>query len=199
MKESVRLLWLRWTLVRVVLGAVFAVSTGCDGTVERAWSEEVQLDDGSVLVVDRYVKFKESNSLAGDAYSSTSIKSTLAFTGEQSGFPEWDVPLTPIVLYRDAVRNEWVVVSTTSNCDTWYARDKPIPPYWEFRLRNGKWSASQLSHESIGRKANLFFRYESALPAKKIGVDLKTKILASSDFAAKYRSVVADLKSRCGY
>jgi len=181
-----------WTLA-------VAPTSGCTGYVERKWSEEVVLDDGSIIVVDRYVKFQESNSPAGDAYNSTNIKGTLAFTGKQAELPKWDVPLTPIVLYRDVQPEEWVIVATTSNCDTWYERGRPEPPYWEFRLRNGKWTTSQLSDTSIGRKTNLFFGYEPNLPAKRIGVELKTQILANNDFAAKYRSVVADLKSRCGY
>ncbi|HEV7605968.1 MAG TPA: hypothetical protein VGO61_01420 [Steroidobacteraceae bacterium] len=102
-------------------------------------------------------------------------------------------------MHHDAQLGEWTVLATTNNCDTWYEHGKPEPPYWEFRLRNGKWIASQLSEASIGRKTNLFFDYEPSLPAKKIGVDLKTKVLASKDFSKGHLSVVANQKSRCGY
>jgi hypothetical protein len=162
---------------------------GCAGTTDRRWSEEVLLSDGSVIVVDRFVKFQSSNSLAGDAYSSTDLKSTLTFTKKLSSTAAWDAPLVPIVLYRDETTKELVIVATTGNCDTWYQLGSPVPPYWEYRLQGNKWIKMKTVESSFGRKANLFFNYESALPAQMITSDIKDHVIASHDFAKDFLSV----------
>jgi hypothetical protein len=172
---------------------------GCSGVAERSWTEDVALDDGRVIVIDRYVKLKQSNALGGGAYSSTDLESKLTFRDEMSALPAWSVPLVPIVLFHDQPAGEWVIVATTGNCDTWYEHGKPLPPYWEYRLRNGKWLESKLSKASIGRKSNLFFDYESKVPAKRLTQEIKHHVIATNDFAKDYLGVNADIKMNCNY
>lgn len=170
--------------------------TGCSGEVERRWSEEVEFEGGKTLVIERYVKFSESNSFAGDAYSSTALESKLAFTDELSALPSWDVTLVPILLYQDAATSEWVIVAT--NCDTWYQKGGPVPPYWEYRLKSGGWQLqAKLSEASIGRKTNLFFNYEPELPARKITRQQKVEVLKSRNFEKKYLGIIGGLKRDC--
>jgi hypothetical protein len=170
---------------------------GCSGAVERSWSEDVALDDGRVIVIDRYVKFTQSNAFGGGAYSSTDLESSLSFRDELSSLPAWSVPLVPTVLYQDSSSGEWVIVATTGNCDTWFEGGSPVPPYWEYRLKNGKWSQSRLSTSSIGRSTNLFFDYEPSSPARRISVDIKSHWLSTHDFAKDYLKVGADIKVNC--
>ncbi len=171
------------------------LTSGCTGEVERRWSEEVGLDDGSVIVVDRYAKFRESNSLAGDAYSSTELKSKLSFRGDLASLPPWEFPLVPLVLYRDTAAREWVVVATTHSCDVWAERGQPVPPYWEFRLKVREWIQTELAQVSIGRKTNLFFDYEPKLPASMLSRELKETITKNNDFAKDYLNIVLDAKT----
>jgi hypothetical protein len=172
--------------------------SGCAGEVERRWSEEVELDGGKSIVIDRYVKFSQSNSLAGDAYSSTDFESKLVFKDELTALPSWDIALVPIVLDQDPETHEWVIVATTSNCDTWYEKGGPVPPYWEYRLSGDRWiPQKKLSEASIGRKTNRFFNYEPDLPARRLSRQLKAEILRKNDFAKKYLSVVGDMKRTC--
>lgn len=169
---------------------------GC-GKVSRKWSEEVALDDGAVITIDRYVKFEESNSLAGDAYSAREIKSTLAFQQGHKETAIWDAPLVPILLYFEVGAKEWVVVATTSDCDAWVELGQPIPPYWEYRLTGGKWVQAKLSPESLGRKTNLFFNYDPSLPARHLSREIKDQVLRRHDFAEEYLHVSAELKTNC--
>jgi hypothetical protein len=152
-----------------------------------------------VIVIDRYVKFTQSNAFGGGAYSSTDLESRLSFRDELSSLPAWSAPLVPIVISQDKSGMEWVIVATTSNCDTWYEHGKPLPPYWEYRLRDGKWRESTLSRSSIGRATNLFFDYEPRSPARKLSLDLKRHVIKSNDFAKKYLGVDSDVKTRCNY
>jgi hypothetical protein len=185
-----------------VLGALLLCLlplNGCAGEVDRSWSEEVALDGGKVITIDRHVKFRESNSFAGDAHNSTDIESTLSFTGDLYSLPAWKVALVPVLLYSNETTHEWVIVATTSNCDTWYQKGGPVPPYWEYRLTGGQWQESRLSEASLGRKTNLFFNYEPQLPTPTLTRPIKDKVIKSNAFAEKYLSIVAELKSKCGY
>jgi hypothetical protein len=182
----------RGLICALLLSPLF--TSGCTGEIRR-WSEEVGLDDGSVIVVDRYAKFRESNSLAGDAYSSTGLNSRLSFREDLSSLTPWEFPLVPLLLYRDAAANEWVVVATTYSCDVWAERGQPVPPYWEFRLKGREWIQTELSQVSIGRRTNLFFDYEPSLPASKLSRELKETIIKKSDFAKDYLNTVTDAKT----
>jgi hypothetical protein len=198
MSASLRTEMPRRLLCAVLTAMVLAALEGCSGIADRGWSEEVDLDDGQLLVIDRYVKFQSSHSIAGDAHSSTDLESTLAFP-KSLGLATWSAPLVPILLYRDPAANEWVIVATTSNCDTWYLEGKPEPPYWEFRHQSGKWLRSRVSGASIGRKTNLFFDFRPSLPARKISRELKAYVLGSKDYAKKYLSVDATVTTNCNY
>ena len=171
---------------------------GCTpGKVTREWSEEVALDDGRIITIDRYVAFRESNSWAGDAYNATEIRSTISFRGELSKLPDWDVPLIPILLYKDASSDDWVVIATTSSCEIWSARGRPEPPYWEYRANPGGWRPASLSTGAFGRKSNLFFTYEDKLPEKKITDAEKIRIREDTRIAIGYRMILEIEKSNC--
>jgi hypothetical protein len=172
---------------------------GCSSGDEEHWSEEVQLDDGSRIVIERDVKFATSNSMSGDAFSSTDLGSKLIFPKDLGAIPAWEGVLVPIVLYHDENSKEWVIVATTSNCSTWYEQGKPKPPYWEFRLKQNSWESVQLSKVSLDRKTNLFFNYEAGLPARKLTSETKDQILASKAFSDRWRSVSASVKTKCNY
>jgi hypothetical protein len=158
----------------------------------------VELDGGEIIVIERFVKFRESMAITGSAYSSTSSESSLTFVGELANLSAWKYTLVPLVLYRDASNQEWVIVASNYSCDEWDVHGKPRPPYWEYRLQGGQWTQSKLSAASIGRKTNLFFDYEPEQPARHISLRAKAETLKNNTFAKRYLSVLADAKSKCG-
>jgi hypothetical protein len=187
-------------VIRAIMSTLLLVMiplTGCSGEVERRWSEDVAIEGGKNIVIERYVKFTESASISGSAYSSAMLDSSLSFTGQMADLPAWKITLVPILLYRDSTTHEWVIVATTSNCDTWYQNGGPVPPYWEYRLVGSQWQQSKLSEASIGRKTNLFFDYEPKLPAKKLTPAMKADVVRNNTFEKKYLSIVGDLKRDC--
>jgi hypothetical protein len=189
-----------WPRASIVFSAAVAsvLLAYCHGMGRRSWSEEVRLDDGRTLEIDRYVKFDSSNSLAGDSFSSKDLKSTLVFKGNNAISPEWDIPLVPIVLYADVTASEWVIVATTSNCDTWAERGSPRPPYWEYRLKGERWTQVPVSKTSYGRKTNLFFDYEGGVPRQQLTAAFKDYILSNRNFGKKWRSVDETYETNCG-
>lgn len=170
---------------------------GCSGIVERRWVEDVQLDDGSTLSVSRYEKFKESNSLAGDAYGAVEIDSRVSFRGDLNGTPVWSVPLQPLLLYREPNTKELVIVATAGSCEAWYSHGSPTPPYWEYRLTNGVWKEVPLSSGSMNRKTNLFFLYERPIQGNKVTLESKRAALATSQVAPMYLSITSNATWGC--
>ncbi len=192
---------LRMCSIRLAFSAVLSATllslVGCSSDVVRRWSEDVALDGGKSIVVDRYVKFWESNALGGGAYGSREIKSTLEFRGAMASLPTWNETLIPLLLYSDQATQEWVIVATTSSCEVWQQRGSPAPPYWEFRSKDGKWVSVPLSESSIGRTTNLYFDYLKPLPARHLSVAMKSQIIAQSYFNKKYLRVDGKTKTRC--
>jgi hypothetical protein len=163
----------------------------------RSWTEDVQLDDGSVITIKRHVKFATSNSWAGDVPRAEERRGTLSFTGTLSALPTWDVPLTPMVLYQDAAAKEWVIVARTNRCEVWRARGKPFPPYWEYYLAEGGWRQRPLSEASKGRPANLLIQYRRKDLPGHISIEYKRPELTDRTLVEDYRRVVPDLDRYC--
>ena len=176
------------------------ILSGCEwwtGHAVRDWTEDVPLDDGRTITIDRHVEFDSSNSLAGDAYSSSLTKSTIRFRGELATLPTWDVPLLPLVLYWDNATSLWVIVATTTSCSAWWERHRPQPPYWEFRADRSSWTEVAVSQGSFGKQTNLFIGYEPRLPAKNITVALAQNYMAHTPVSEEYRSIRSDARL-CG-
>jgi hypothetical protein len=72
-----RMLFVSTLILLAVVGAA------CSGTVERRWSEEVDIGNGATVNIDRYSKFVESHSLSGDVYSVSDSDSTITFKRER--------------------------------------------------------------------------------------------------------------------
>jgi hypothetical protein len=161
------------------------------------WTEDVQLDDGSVITIKRYVRFATSNSWAGDVPAAHDRRATLRFTEALSDLPEWDVPLTPMVLYQDSPTKEWVIVARTNSCEVWIARGRPFPPYWEYRLTGGQWRRVPLSETSKGRWANLLIETRLESVPAHVSVDYKKPELTNRSLVERYRRVVPDIRSVC--
>jgi hypothetical protein len=151
------------------------MASGCDTGV-RTWSEEVALDDGSVITIDRHVEQLMSSSIGGGAFSGVETKAMLSFRGDLAALPQWDLPLMPLLLYRDTEASEWVLVATSTTCEIWYRRGMPEGHYWEFRQRGTDWVEVPLSETSFERRTNLLFEYTEPLPARYITLAMKAQL-----------------------
>jgi hypothetical protein len=182
----------------LTLTLLAVAGAACSGTVERSWSEEVDIGSGTTMNIGRYSKFVESHSLSGDVYSVSDSESTITFNGEYAELPTWHEPLVPILLYRDE-NSQWVIVATADNCEIWDRRGKPSNGYWEFRLRGTSWIESALSPTSDGRKTNLFFHYAPPLPARALTIEMKDKALVGKNFADRWLKIDGAYESKCKY
>jgi hypothetical protein len=159
------------------------------GDREARWTEDVKLDDGRVIQIERHVVFDQTNALGGGAYNAIESKATLSFLGDLSSLPTWDVPLIALVLYQDTDTDEWVIVAKSSSCRIWDKRGRPRPPYWEFRLSSEGWREVPLSCESVGRRTNLFFRYDSDKVPAHVTVEERMRQQSDRDTGSLYRRI----------
>lgn len=182
----------------VLMAALVLIACSPSGPVQRAWTEDVLLEDGSTIVVKRTVSFNETNSWSGDAYNAVETDATISFTGELAGLQPWRAPLMALVMYRDKATNEWVVVATTTSGDLWRQRGKPCPIYWEYRLNQQSWREVPLSAVSIGRPVNLLHRYQDKLKSDHISISDREALESDQMIGKEFKRVVTKEKSDCG-
>lgn len=165
---------------------------GASSKQERHWTEEVLLDDGSTVQIERYVAFNATNAMGGGAGNAVESKSTLQFTGKHASLPAWDFPRIALVLYRSKETGNWVVVSTSSSCQVWRREGKPRPPYWQHEILDEQWGEVPVSDESIGKKTNLFYSYwKNDFPERVSPAFIKSR-QSDPRTVEKYRHVARD-------
>jgi len=124
------------------LCAIALIGCSAANREERSWTEDVLLEDGTAVRIERHVTFNESDALGGGAYSAVESKSTLKFTGQLAALPAWDFPRIALVLYRSKENGSWRIIATTSSCEIWKHDGAPRPPYWEYELIDTRWELS---------------------------------------------------------
>lgn len=152
---------------------VAALLSGCgDGSTTKRWREDVKLDDGTIVNVERSMTYSESRALGGDAYNLIEKAAELRVPDA----PAWQGDLRPLVLYRDSATGQWVLVTITSDCRTWMKNGMPNPPYWEYRTFADGWRATPLSAASVGRERNLLSEYQQKLPSIHVTIEAKKSL-----------------------
>lgn len=174
----------------IVLGATLLSACGF-GDVDLKWSEEVQLADGQVIVIQRAAK----GEVQGEGFARTGwvpTEMTLAFEGMQVGLkppPEWRTKYTPILLDYDASTRTWSVVGTFNYCEEWRDLGKPALPYIEYRSQDGApWGIVPLEQRLIGWKRNLLTGPSSQGEPALLTVE--GKATRGGNSASKYRKIV---------
>jgi hypothetical protein len=173
---------------------VTATLIGCAASdrEERQWTEDVRLEDGGTVQIERFVAFDETNALGGGAYNAVESKATLKFRGELASLPMWDFPRMALVLYRSSETRNWRLVTASTSCEVWRRDGKPRPPYWEYELIEGQWQEVPLSEESIGKRTNLFYRYWADNFGRHVTPKVTEERQSDTRIADFYRSIAAD-------
>jgi hypothetical protein len=182
---------------RTLALTVVMTGAGCEsaGHLEHTWTEDVQLDDGRITVIERHVELETTSALGGGAGNAVETRAVLSLRDERS-IPDWEYPLRPLVLYRDAATKEWIIVASTSSCDLWRRRGSPPGAYFEFRSAGGWWKPVDLSPASIGRQANLLFEVAEEKLPEHITVAEKHARQSAPDEAKSYRSIDIEAGSK---
>jgi hypothetical protein len=175
-----------------LLCAIALIGCSAANREERSWTEDVLLEDGTAVRIERHVTFNESDALGGGAYSAVESKSTLKFTGQLAALPAWDFPRIALVLYRSKENGSWRIIATTSSCEIWKHDGAPRPPYWEYELIDTRWELVPLHPESIGKSPDLFYRYKAAKFGPHVDAQTRQWLQSSPTISDQYRSIAAN-------
>lgn len=147
--------WLKKPL-RIFLAVCAALQlTGC-GPKKLAWTEEVKLQSGEVLLTRRTALARPYGQIGGTGGWENEGMTVEIFAPIKPGYPGlWSARFVPLVFDRDTDTEEWFMVATFYSCTSWYELGRPKLPYTEFRYRNGQWVQQALSEKLIGRERNM--------------------------------------------
>jgi len=183
----------RWPIRLALSALVVVVVCSCEFR-KTGWEEEVLLNNSKVVRVERHDNVRRSQRI-GDKSSEFILESRMSITDSNGRKPEWRDGLEILLLATDPVTGEYVVVCTATDEIKWRERGSPAPPYWQFRLRDGKWVEQPLDDFVFEMDVNMVFDRNRA--SKHSGVvPLATKAQWMSQYsAAKYlRTIKRDAR-----
>lgn len=128
------------------------------GDVRLAWSEEVRLPGGDLVVVDRTAIGQKDGEIGGPGgwKSSGMTLSVPAAAPNRVPPPAWRGAHVPLLLDYDAQQDRWTLIATVSSCPDWYALGRPPAPYLEYRTQKGStWVLVPLEAGYFGQESNL--------------------------------------------
>jgi hypothetical protein len=169
------------------------------GSHVRQWTEDVQLDGNDQIQIERTAEFRIAHKTwNGTIVSANMSQATIEFSGPLSQLPRWEDHLTPLVLYHDVKTQEWVIVATSFACETWAWRNKPNPPYWEYRATSDGWRETPLSTSSLNRQTNLFLHFRQRIPRQHVTIEYRKRLQHSRNTAKNYQSILPTWNRHCG-
>lgn len=143
--------------MKCLLMSLLLVTAACS-KVNIEWSEEVQLSDGSTLVIDRTAQGEKKYEIGGPGGWNQTEMSVRIKPGANNMKPPpvWRDAFVPLLLDYEPSTQTWSLVTSFYFCSTWYELGKPELPYIEFQsIGGGAWIRVPLESRLIGRDSNL--------------------------------------------
>lgn len=193
-----------WRPVRVTAGRCVLAAVDCllifgfagCGKVDIAWTEDVDLQDGTHLVVARSAGGKKQGEIGGPGgWESTQMILEIKSPVSAANPPIWSERWVPILMDYDAQTKEWFVVATFYMCTDWYDLGRPKLPYVEYRVKDGRWQQVPLSAELFGRKANLLTGPRAGGEPEHVSIGAKA--LRNARAGDKYKTIVSHWSTAC--
>lgn len=195
----------QWTIAAALCATVavlvfyFSWTPDPPGTVRLQWKEQVVLAGGAKIEIERFVRFHWQQPWAGPRSEDETQDAWLRSTLNPPAFPIWQAPMVPLVLDRDPGSGEWLLVATMSHCRVWALNGQPKPPYWAFRVENGRWMRTAMPEEIWGRPANLLVRYDKDDDDNQLraGAAIRKSYQPALSEYDKFAVVDPDVKNNC--
>jgi hypothetical protein len=165
------------------------------------WTEPVILKSGGNVQIKRHVEMWHHRALGGGFSSATQFKtSSIELVENGVSVSIWDAPMVPMVLDKDPATNEWILVAGSDGCDIWVRNGRPRPPYWAFRLRDGRWYRDAIPESFVGRPANLLVEYDVSDDSDKLDAQIsarKQSQATNPKHPRQYDSIDGAFNMRC--
>jgi hypothetical protein len=190
--------------------SMFAIA-GCGQPVGLApWQEEVLLNDGRVIVVERY-EDSEVRGPIGDAKGEFLNSTTLKFIAppELTALPTITMQYRPVLLDYDPSIGLWFVIGVNERMCFADAFEKGqmdatgrvnVHPNFEFQLHEGRWREVEIGSERLGLPANLLVDRTTIDKWNELGRPVplaeKQRLASNPRLPPEYRSIKARLGCR---
>jgi hypothetical protein len=154
--------------------SALALLTACSNSKDKAgetindmrWPETVKLASGEAITVNRHIRFRQEGIFGGGMSAAVFEAASLDIVPTPADFMTWSAPIIPILIDRDPVNGEWIVIAASDGSALWEFNGKPCPPQWGFRLHDGIWYIQPIPSNLIGRKPNLLVDFQVTDDAK---------------------------------
>ena len=184
-----------WSKNFFVTFAVFLLAS-C-GRSGISWTEEVRLQSGEIIVVQRTAKTKAFGELGGSGgWENQGMTLEIVAPKKPDNPPIWNYPFVPLVFDQDPETKEWLVVATFYSCTSWYGLGRPKLPYTEYRLKHGAWVQQTLSATLVGRKGNMLTDIRSSGEPHHT-LASKAERMADGRITKDYKEVVDQWSTSC--
>jgi hypothetical protein len=144
-------------LHRITFLAVLALAAcGPSGPETLAWSEQVQLSDGRIAVLERQERYHTTQEFGGLGELHTDRSRLSLSLPDGTKLPPLDVGEMPLVFDIELGTSAFFVITIIDNCPL--ARKRGLDsrqPYIEYRLTGTEWRSAPVSSDKIGWAANL--------------------------------------------
>ncbi len=131
---------------------LFALLAACgEGKVGATWEEEVQLGDGTVVLVRRTLEGDINHNPEGGDFKPSKDEIIVLDAKGLDKPPVWNSKWRPVLLDRDE-KGLWYVVVTPVYCFDW---PSPGFPYTQYKAINGQWQIVPFDRSLDRRPANL--------------------------------------------
>jgi len=142
--------------LRILLAVVAALQLIACSKSNFKWTEDVLLQDGQQITINRALEGLEALGGIGDAGGTEHKATTITFPTGLAGAPTTTLSthFNPMVL-NQTPQGQWYVLARIQMCEDWKQIGYPKLPYTQYNWVNGAWQQVPLDPVHIGEKANL--------------------------------------------
>lgn len=168
------------------------------------WDEEVQLQSGEVIVIQRTAKFSESGMADGRGKSPSQAMTIQFKSPKRPDTPAtWSGSHAPMIIDRDPDTHEWFIIASTYSCDYKVDTEQPASLYMAYRYREGKWLQQSMNPKWAVRDTNLAVIHRT--DGRRIGdrhpiftlLDKKKLLLERPEIPHEYKKISSKRSKSC--
>ncbi|MBR7003054.1 MAG: hypothetical protein IKI11_10425 [Neisseriaceae bacterium] len=143
-----------------LLSVVVLFLSSCSRTKDVVWHEEVQLNNGEIIIVKQTVNIYLGRDMFFQKVTPKNwIKVEVDDKNISNPPPAWlHKEWLPLILDKNE-NNEWYIVVTFSHCENWNSDFF----YRQYKVVNGEWKRTKFNSQLFGRQSNLEHHLNSTL------------------------------------
>lgn len=161
-----------------------------------SWREQVQLRDGSVITIDRRMKYEVGGEL-GQGVGWHSVEEELTFRDPKTGEKvRWKGP-DQVAMFLDRIDGDWWLVAFQTAC---HPPDRGKRLWQAFRLDESGWTALEIGSRPNIDSPNLLLDASTRDVTRllsEVSLELKRHLNSSSRIAPLLRSIDLRTERRC--